>query len=53
MSYTTQTITGENFTITIHKPILTDTERAKREGEAIKALEHFGKALENDKSKQK
>lgn len=51
MSYTTQTITGENFIINIHSPNLTDIERRKREQEAIKALEHFGKALENDKTK--
>lgn len=53
MEYRTKTITGSNFTINIHSPILTDTERAKREGEATKALEHFGKALEKDKAKQK
>ena len=53
MSYTTQTITGENFIINIHKPILTDIERRKREQEATKALENFGKALENSKAKQK
>ena len=50
MEYTTKTITGENFIINIHSPILTDIERRKREQEATKALEHFGKALENDKT---
>ena len=41
MSYTTQTITGENFTIVIHKPILSDSERKKREQELVNALENF------------
>lgn len=49
MEYTTQTITGENFTITVHKPILTDIERRKREQEATKALESFGKAIERER----
>ena len=49
MQYTTQTITGENFTITIHKPILSDSERKKREQEVINALERFGKAKENER----
>ena len=48
-----KTISAGDFTVTIHKPILTEIERSKREKDAIKALEHFGKALENDKSKQK
>ena len=49
MEYTTHTITGENYTVTIHRPILTDSERTKREGEATKALERFGKAIEKEK----
>lgn len=52
MKYTTQTITGENFTVIVHKPILTDGERKKREQEVITALERFGKETEkksNDK----
>ena len=53
MEYRTQTLTGDNFIINIHSPILTDIERRKREQEATKALEHFGKALENTKAKQK
>ena len=51
MSYTTQTITGENFTIVIHKPILSDSERKKREQELVNALEHFGKETEKRKWK--
>lgn len=51
MDHKTQTITGENFTVTIHKPILTDSERTKREQEAIKALERYGKAIEKEKTK--
>lgn len=49
MQYTTQTITGENFTITIHKPILNDSERKKREQEVVNALARFGKETEKRK----
>lgn len=49
MNYTTQTITAKNFTITIHKPILDDSERKKREQEVINALERFGKEMEKRK----
>lgn len=51
MTYTTQTITGNNFTVTIHKPILTDSERNKREQEVLTALERFGKAKEKTNEK--
>lgn len=51
MQYTTQTITGENFTVTIHRPILNDSERKKQEQQVIKALEQFGKAIEKEKRK--
>lgn len=51
MQYTTQTITGENFTITVRRPILSDSERKKREQQVIKALEQFGKAIEKEKRK--
>ena len=50
MEYRTKTITGENFIINIHSPILTDIERRKREQEATKALESLGKAIERDNS---
>lgn len=46
MQYTTHTITGDNFTITVHKPILSDSERHKREQDVVKALERFGKETE-------
>lgn len=49
MHYTTQTITGENFTITVHKPILSDSERKKREQDVVQALERFGKETEKRK----
>ena len=49
MEYTTQTITGNNFTVTVHRPILSDSERKKREQEVINALERFGKAKEKMK----
>ena len=46
MNYTTQTITGTNFTIVVHKPILSDSERKKREQDVVQALERFGKETE-------
>ena len=49
MNYTTKTITGENFTVTVHKPILSDSERKKREQEVVNALARFGQALEKEK----
>lgn len=49
MQYTTQTITGTNYTITVHKPILSDSEKKKREQDVVKALERFGKETEKRK----
>lgn len=49
MQYTTKTITGKNFTVTVHKPILSDSERKKREQDVVKALERFGKETEKTK----
>ncbi len=49
MQYTTQTITTEKFTITVHKPILSDSERTKQEQEVVKALSRFGKEMEKRK----
>lgn len=49
MVYTEQIIKTEHGTITIHKPILNDSERKKREQELIKALERFGKEQEKRK----
>lgn len=46
MQYTKQTIKTEYGTITIHRPILSDAERKKREQEVITALARFGKATE-------
>jgi hypothetical protein len=50
MQYTTQTITTEKFTVTVHRPILSDSERKKREQEVITALAKFGKAIEREKT---
>ena len=49
MQYTTQTISGTNFTINVHRPTLSDSERKKREQEVINALERFGKEMEKAK----
>lgn len=48
MNYTKQTIKTENGTITIHKPILNDSEKQKKEQELIKALARFGKEIEKE-----
>lgn len=52
MNYTTQTITRDNFTVTIHKPILNERERKKREQEIIVALARFGKEMEKQDNEQ-
>lgn len=41
--YRTKTIRVGNATIEIHRPILTDGERSKRENQVIDALKGFGK----------
>lgn len=46
MQYTEKTITTNNYTIVIRRPILTDSERQKREQEVVKALERFEKEQE-------
>ena len=50
MEYTEKTIKTERYTITIRQPILTDSERAKREKEVVQALARFGKAIEKEKN---
>jgi hypothetical protein len=51
MKYTEKTIQTEHGTITIHRPILSDSERKKREQEVIAALIRFGKEIEKGKIK--
>lgn len=41
--YRTKTIKSGNVTIVIHRPILTDKERTKREGAVETALAHFAR----------
>ena len=43
--YRTKVIKVGNATIEIHRPILTDAERTKRENQVIDALRGFGKEL--------
>ena len=43
--YRTKLIQVGNATIEIHRPILTDAERTKRENQVIDALRGFGKEL--------
>jgi hypothetical protein len=47
--YRTKTIRVGNATIEIHRPILTEEERSKRENQVMDALKGFGK----DKSYEK
>lgn len=49
MQYTEKIIKTERYTVTIRSPILTDSERAKREQEVVSALARFGKAIEREK----
>ena len=51
MQYTEKTIKTERYTVTIRRPILSDSERTKREQEVVQALERFGKAIEKEKRK--
>ena len=43
--YRTRTFKHGNCTITVHRPILTDEERIKREEEIKRALAEFGRAM--------
>ena len=43
--YRTKIIRAGNATIVIHRPILTEEERIKRENQVIDALRGFGKGL--------
>ena len=52
MEYTEKTIKTESYTIVIRQPILTDSERAKREQEVVQALARFGKAIEKEKQNE-
>lgn len=52
MEYTEKTIKTERYTVTIRQPILTDSERAKREQEVINALARFGRAIEKEKQNE-
>lgn len=44
--YRTKTIKRGEFTIVIHRPILTDKEREKRERAVMTALSNFGKSMQ-------
>jgi hypothetical protein len=43
--YTTETIMVGNVTVYVHRPVLTDKERAKRTEELVSALARYGKAI--------
>lgn len=49
MQYTEKTIKTSSYTVVIRRPILTDSEREKREQDVIKALERFGKGKDYGK----
>lgn len=44
-TYRTKTITVGNVTVCVHRPILTQAERAKREEEVVSALCRYGRTL--------
>ena len=44
--YRTKVIQVGNATVEINRPILTDAERSKREGQVVDALRGFGKGLQ-------
>ena len=46
MEYTTEVYKIGNCTARVHRPVLTDEERARREDSVKKALERFFKAVE-------
>ena len=41
MEYTTRTIIRGNITVNIHRPILTEKERAKQENIILETLKHL------------
>ena len=43
--YITKTIKVENVTVYVHRPVLTESERAKRTEELVSALSRYGKAI--------
>lgn len=43
--YITKTIKVGNVTVSIHHPILSDKERARRTEELVSALSRYGKAI--------
>lgn len=43
--YRTKTITRGKVTIVIHRPVLNDKERVKRENQVVTALTHYCKSL--------
>jgi hypothetical protein len=48
-AYRTKTIQVGNVVVTIHRPVLTESERAKRTEELVSALGRYGKALKEEK----
>lgn len=49
MEYTTAVYKIGNCTAIVHRPVLTDEERKKREDSIKRELEHFFKAVEREK----
>lgn len=43
--YITKTIKVGNATVCVHRPILTEQERARRTEELVSALSRYGKAI--------
>lgn len=47
--YITTTIKVGNVTVSIHRPILTKEERARRTDELVSALSRYGKAITGER----
>ncbi len=47
--YITKTIKVGNVTVSIHQPILSDKERARRTEELVSALSRYGRAIIGEK----
>ena len=52
MEYTSKTMQIGNVTVTIHRPILTDSERLQAEELIKNALASYGRAMEKSYEKQ-
>ncbi len=50
MEYTTKTITHNGITVCIHRPVLTESERAKQEKRVVETLNNIQIRREGEKN---